>query len=251
MKAKNFMLVCASESLPELDEKYDKWCEKEYIPYVFGDFNLLVAGHYKIVRGLSDPTHPGLAEPEGGYAKYLTIYEFASEESYHAFENGPEMKKALASANKNWKNGEIVIKFQAQYKLRGTWLGQKKAKVGLIHITGVEIPEEADEAFNRYYHENTIPTMIKNPNLLRADSYQLVKGISRSVSPFITEHKGNYPKYYNIYRLESLEAFQVYEHSTEMITNNKNFAKFAEAWPPGTFKIVIRAQYLPLKIWTK
>jgi len=251
MEAKPFMQVVAIESIPELNKKFREWYEVENLPCLFEDPNLSAVCHYQIIKGLSDPTHPGLAEPKGGYAKYLTIYGFESEASYRAFENGLEMKKVLANAIKTWKNGEIIIKFQAQYRLRGTWLGQKKAKVGLIHITGVEIPDEADEAFSRYYDGNIIPTVIKNPNLLGADSYQLVEGINHSVSPFIIEHKGKYPKYYNIYKLEGPEAFRVYEHSAEMITNNKNFAKFAEAWPPSTFKVVIRAQYVPIKTWVK
>ena len=251
MEAKPFVQVVAIESIPELNKKFREWYEVENLPCLFEDPNLSAVCHYQIIKGLSDPTHPGLAEPKGGYTKYLTVYGFESEASYRAFEDGSEMKKVLASAVKTWRTGEIVIKFQAQYRLRATWLGQKKAKVGLIHTTGVEIPDEADEAFRRYYDVDIMPTVIKNPNLLRADSYQLVEGINHSISPFIIENKGKYPKYYNIYKFEGPEAFRVYEHSTEMITNNKNFAKFAEAWPPGTFKVVIRAQYVPIKTRVK
>jgi len=251
MEAKPFVQVVAIESIPELNKKFREWYEVENLPCLFEDPNLSAVCHYQIIKGLSDPTHPGLAEPKGGYTKYLTVYGFESEASYRAFEDGSEMKKVLANAIKTWRTGEIIVKFQAQYRLRATWLGQKKAKVGLIHTTGVEIPDEADEAFRRYYDVNIMPTVIKNPNLLRADSYQLVEGINHSISPFIIENKGKYPKYYNIYKFEGPEAFRVYEHSTEMITNNKNFAKFAEAWPPGTFKVVIRAQYVPIKTRVK
>lgn len=251
MATHNFIMVCGSESPSELDDKYNKWLTQEYIPNLFKDSNVLAATHYEIVKGLSDPTHPGLAEPKGGYAKYLTIYEFENEEKYRAFENGSAMKEALAKASKTWQNGEITIKFQAQYRCRGSWMGQRQAKAGLIHITGVVVPEEADAAFNGYFHENTIPTMIKNPNLLKADSYQLIKGLNSSVAPFGFKHEGEYPKYYNIYELEGPEVFSVYEHSTEMLTNNKNFAKFASAWPLGTFRLVMRAQYVLSKTWAK
>jgi len=249
MEANAYILVSASQSVPDLDEKYRRWHEEEYVPCLIQDTNLLAATHYEIIRGLGDPTHPGLAEPEGGYGKYLTIYEFESEESCRSFESGAEMNKALEKAKKTWQNGEVIIKFQAQYRLRGSWAGQKQAKIGLIHITGVVVPEEADEAFNYYFHNYTIPTLIQNPRLLGADSYQLVSGLDYPVAPFLLEHKGEYPKYYNIYKLEGPESFKIYEHSNEMLTNNKNFAKYAEGWPPGTFKVAIRVQYVIKKAW--
>lgn len=251
MGASNIILVYGTESIPDLDEQYSKWCEDEYIPCLLEDANLRAVIHYQIIKGLSDPTHPGLAEPKGGYPKYLTVYEFESEKSCRAFQNGQAIKKAAEKANQTWTNSEIIVKFQAPYKLRGSWVGQKQAKVGLIHITGVVIPEEANEAFNYYFHNYTIPTLIQNLNLLGADSYQLTGELNPPASPFVLELEETIPKYYNIYKLEGPETFKVYEHSAEMSTNNKNFAKYAEDWPPGTFKVATRVQYAVVKEWVK
>lgn len=251
MIAKPFMEVVASESLPELDEKYNKWYEEMHIPSLLQNPNLLNVDRYRIVGGLSDPTHPGLAEPKEGYAKYLTIFNFENEEGFKAFDSSPEMEEALANATQMWKSGEVTVKFRAQYELRGIWEGKVKAKTGLIHITGVNVPPQADEAFNHFYHEMTIPTMIANPRLLGVDSYELVKGLARIDYPFAIEPESGYPKYYNIYKLENPESFRVYEHSHEMTTNSKNFTKFSESWPPGTFKVAIRVQYIPIMSWKR
>lgn len=251
MVAKSFIQVMASESLPELDEQYNKWCEEVQIPGLLKSASLLAARRYQIIRGLSDPAHPGLAEPEGGYGKYLTIFEFSNEDGFEAFNNSTEKEEVLTDTVKTWKRGEIAVKFEALYRLRGTWEGKVKANSGLIHITGMVLPSEAEDAFNRFYHENTVPTMLGNPKLLGVDSYELVKGIFSTEYPYAIESKAEYPKYYNIYRLESPQEFQAYEHSPEMHTNSANFAKFAQSWPPGTFQIVIRAQYLPIGTWGK
>ncbi len=240
MSAKPFLQVIASEALPELDEKYKKWCEEVYIPSLFENPNLLIASHYEIVSGISAP-HPGYVEPEAGYAKYLTIYEFGSEEGFKAF--GQEMERTLSNATKTWESGEVTIEFQAQYKLRNTWEGKRKAKVGLVNTTGVVLPPEAENAFYQYYCEKAIPTVLANPKLLSADSYELVEGLTCKNLPF------TYPKYYNIYKFESLEAFRSFDHSEEMLTNNKSYTKFLESWLPKAIKGVIRAQYLPLKTW--
>jgi len=251
MEVKPLIQVIASESLPELDKRYSKWCENIQIPALLRNPNLLCVSRYRIIVGISDPSHPGLAEPKEGYAKYLTIFEFENEEAFKTFDRSPEMEEALANEIQTWESGEIVVKFRAQYRLRYTWEGKVKAKVGIIHTSGVNIPPEADETFNRYYFEKAIPTITGNPYLMGVDSYELVKGLARSDYPFTIEPKGGYPKYYNIYKLESVEAFRAYEYSHEMTTNSRNFTNFAESWPPGTFKVAIRAQYIPIGSWAR
>lgn len=251
MAEESFIQLITSDSLPEVDDQYSKWCEKIQIPDLLKNANLLTVKRYRIIQGLGDPTHPGLAEPEGGYSKYLTIFKFADEEGFIAFNNSLEKKKVLANTIETWKHGEIAVTLDAQYRLRGRWEGKVKADTGLIHITGMVIPPKAEDAFNRFYHENTVLTMLGNPKLLGIESYELVKGIFSTEHPYSIGPKTRYPKYYNIYHLESPEEFQVYEHSAEMVRNSANFSRFAQTWPPGTFQVAMRVQYTPAGIWTK
>jgi len=251
MAEESFIQLITSDSLPEVDDQYSKWCEEIQIPGLFKNANLLAVKRYRIIRGLSDPTHPGLAEPEGGYSKYLTIFEFADERGFADFDNSLEKKEVLANTIKTWKHGEITVTLEAQYRLKGIWEGKIKADIGLIHITGIVVPPEAEEAFNGFYHENTVPTMLENPKLLGIESYELVKGIFSTEHPYSIRLNTRYPRYYNIYHLESPEEFQIYEHSAEMARNSANFSRFAQSWPPGTFQVAMRLQYTPAGIWTK
>lgn len=237
------------ESREEYDGKYLEWYERTYVPILLKNPSLWRMTLYRIAFGLADPTHPGLAEAKENYAKYLTINEFKNGASLKAFLRSSWTDEAERNLRKTW-NDKVTIKFREWYQLDKSWEVRKLAKVGLIHVVGVDLPSEAASALKKFHEEQTVPTLSANPNLLSVRRYEIAGKIQTTTARPASRPTGNSPKILNIYALKGIEEFRAYEHSLEMETNSKNYIKFASTWPPGTFRTVTRAQYTPLRFWT-
>ncbi len=248
MQNKPLILMNANEPLPELEEEYNKWYDEVHIPKVLKHPALSGVTRYKIVTGISDPDHPGLAEPKEGYARYLTIYDFDDEEGFKAFDYDPGVKEAKESSAQKWQGGGLAVKFRAQYKPRRTWEGKVKTKVGMIHLVGTTVPPEVEDEFNHWYDEIHIPIVLPNPRLLGLTRYEIVAGIANPDHPFIKPEEERYPKYLTIYDFESPESFHTYDHSPEIQAANE---EMKGSWKPGIIKVLMRAQYVPLIVHTK
>lgn len=251
MQTKPLININANEPVPELEGKYNKWYDEVHIPIVLKNPALLGLTRYKIVTGISDPSHPGLAEPKEGYARYLTIYDFENEETFRAFDQSPEMKEALEDLTRTWRSGELTVKFRAQYKPRRTWEGKVKAPMGMIHMVGPTVPPQVEDEFNHWYDEIHIPVLLRDPRLLGLTRYKIVTGIAHPDHPHSTGPGEAYPKYLTIYNFESPESFRAYDHSPEMNAENEEWEKMRESWNPGATKVLMRAQYTPIRTWTR
>ena len=101
--------IVASESTPEKEAEYDDWYTNRHVPMLFEFKGMKAAGRYKM-----------MGEAEGA-SKYLTFYEFESEEAQKAFMESPELKAAIEDFENTKDKVAVEIKWAAGYKLIRSW----------------------------------------------------------------------------------------------------------------------------------
>ena len=87
MEDKSIFFIVATECVPEVEEKFNKWYDEVHIPMLLEMKGLKEVRRYKLVRGNNDQ-----------YPKYMATYVFEDMEAYEEFENGP----VLAAAKRKW-----------------------------------------------------------------------------------------------------------------------------------------------------
>jgi uncharacterized protein (TIGR02118 family) len=101
--------IVASESTPEKEKEYDDWYTNKHVPMLFEYKGMKAASRYRL---------KGDAE---GAARYLTFYEFESEEAQKAFMDSPAFNAAIEDFEKTKDKVEIQIKWAAGYELIRAW----------------------------------------------------------------------------------------------------------------------------------
>jgi len=251
VKEKKTLKLIGLEPRPEVDRDFIDWYMKEHLPVLMKSREVLSISVNQIMTGLSDPSHPGLAEPEGGYAKYLSIFEFNSIDGCKTFQGNSQAIDAFDKAKDDWKPSDVIVKFHEHYTLDKAWEIRSKRNVGLLHFVGVDVPDELKDAMKFFHEKNTVPTLSRNRNLISIERYDIVDLPTTQSYSFALQKAGTRPKILNIYRLGGISQFKSYENSKEMHLNSQNFTRFASSYLPNTFKVVMRIQYLPLKTFRR
>lgn len=101
--------IVATECLPEVEEKFNKWYDEVHIPMLLK------------LKGLKEVTRFKVITEGGGYPTYMATYKFENMRAYEAFENGPILKAARAEIEETWKTKRFEIKWRVAYQPMNTW----------------------------------------------------------------------------------------------------------------------------------
>ena len=103
------MLIVATQTTPEMEDKYNQWYNDTHIPMLLNYDGLKKASRYKILGDNKDQS------------KYLAFYEFESEQAMFAMNSSPEFTAAMEEMQGSWPNGGIDIIWMANYGLIKAW----------------------------------------------------------------------------------------------------------------------------------
>ena len=109
METKPVINIIGTRCRPEDEEKFNKWYDEIHIPLVFRFKGLKAATRYKITHETEE------------YPKYVTIYEFESQEAFEAYDNGPEGAASNEDTRETWKERGLERKWRVQYERIKTW----------------------------------------------------------------------------------------------------------------------------------
>jgi len=109
MPSNLLMQIVAAESTPEKDAAFDNWYTGKHVPMLFQFKGVKQASRYRL-KGDNKQC-----------SRYLTIYEFESEEDLAAFPKSP----AFAAAIKDYENMKeevgFTMKWAGVYELIKSW----------------------------------------------------------------------------------------------------------------------------------
>jgi len=109
MPGHHLIQIVAAESTPEKDAKFEKWYREVHVPMLFQYEGVKQAGRYRLKGN------------DKRCSKYLTMYEFDSEEALSAFPKS----EAFAAAIKDFENNKEAVGFTERwvgvYELIKSW----------------------------------------------------------------------------------------------------------------------------------
>ena len=109
MEDKSILFIVATECLPEVEEKFNKWYDEIHVPMLLK------------IKGLTEVTRYKVVTATGEYPKYMATYKFESPSAYEAFETGPELIAAREEIAETWKENKFEIKWRVAYEPMKTW----------------------------------------------------------------------------------------------------------------------------------
>ena len=101
--------IVAAESPPEKDAAFDKWYTEEHVPMLFDFPGVKQASRYRL-KGDNKQC-----------ARYLTIYEFESEDALAAFPKSPAFAAAVADFENRKEEVGFTMKWAGVYELIKSW----------------------------------------------------------------------------------------------------------------------------------
>jgi heme-degrading monooxygenase HmoA len=110
MMANSMVLsIVAAECTPEVEAKFNQWYNEVHIPMIFPYKRLKKATRYQRIGDSQEPS------------QYLALYEFENAEALADFSKSPEFVAAGEDMRQTWQDGDIDIKWVAQYQPITTW----------------------------------------------------------------------------------------------------------------------------------
>jgi hypothetical protein len=109
MPSHKLIQIVAAESTPEKDAKFNKWYIDVHIPMLFGYKGVKEVNRYRVK--MDDPK----------LAKYLTIYEFDSEEDLAGFTKSKAFTDAIADFEAKKDEINFISKWFGIYEHIKTW----------------------------------------------------------------------------------------------------------------------------------
>ena len=109
MPDSNVVLIVATQTNPETEDKYNQWYNDIHIPMLLKYEGLKKASRYRVMGDNKEQ------------AKYLAFYEFKSEEAMSAMNSSPEFAAAMEEMQGSWPDGGIDIVWMANYSLIKAW----------------------------------------------------------------------------------------------------------------------------------
>ena len=109
MQERPVIHVTATQCKPEVESKFNRWLEETHIPMLLKFKGLKGVTRYKTIYETEE------------YPKYLTIFTFASQKAYEAYETGSELAAAREETKETWKEGGIKVIWRVQYQPIKTW----------------------------------------------------------------------------------------------------------------------------------
>ena len=109
MPSNKLIQIVAAESTPEKDAKFEKWYTGKHVPMLFQFKGVKQASRYRLKGDIS------------GCCKYLTIYEFESEEALAAFPKSPAFAAAIEDYEKTHEEIAFTMKWAGVYELIKSW----------------------------------------------------------------------------------------------------------------------------------
>jgi heme-degrading monooxygenase HmoA len=101
--------IVAAESTPEKDAKFEKWYTEVHVPMLFGFAGVKQASRYR------------LKGDDKNCSKYLTIYEFESEEALAAFPKSPAFAAAIQDFENKKETVGFTMRWAGVYELIKSW----------------------------------------------------------------------------------------------------------------------------------
>ena len=99
------IMIAANECKPEVEDEYNRWYNDVHLPMFFEYEKLKKASRYKLKGDIP------------GCSKYLSVYEFETEDDLKGFLGSDAMKKAIEDFDRKWKQGEFINNWGASYEL--------------------------------------------------------------------------------------------------------------------------------------
>ena len=105
----------------------------------------------------------------------------------------------------------------------------------VLNIVATECPPDEEDKFNKWYNEVHVPMLFKFPGMLEVTRYKL-----------LGEAAGQ-AKYLALYEFKDQASFEAFSKSAELAAARD---EMSQTWKNG-IDIKWRAQYEPIKTWTK
>jgi heme-degrading monooxygenase HmoA len=109
MPSHKIIQIVAAESTPEKDAKFDKWYREVHIPMLFEYEGVKEVNRYRLKGDFK------------GCSKYLTMYEFDTEEEMAGFAKSPAFAAAVADFEDKKDTVGFISKWFAVYEKIKTW----------------------------------------------------------------------------------------------------------------------------------
>ncbi len=109
MSGHKLIQIVAAESTPEKDAKFEKWYRETHVPTLFAYPGLKQASRYRL-KGENPQC-----------SKYLTIYEFDTEEELAGFAKSQAFANAITDFETNKDEVGFISKWFGVYELIKTW----------------------------------------------------------------------------------------------------------------------------------
>ena len=106
----------------------------------------------------------------------------------------------------------------------------------IVNIVATECQADQEAAFNKWYDEVHVPMLLKFQGMTAVTRYKLAGGSEGQA------------RYLAIYEFQDQSAFKAYEASPELAAAR---AEISQTWKVKGFDTKWRAQYQPLRTWTK
>ena len=109
MEAKSVIHLVGTTCPPEMEEKFDAWYSDRHVP------DLLK------FKGVKKVTRYKRLYPSEEHPKFLTIYEFESQQDFEAYFSSPERTAALEDWENIQKELSASATMRVQYEVIKTW----------------------------------------------------------------------------------------------------------------------------------
>ncbi|MDO8568192.1 MAG: DUF4286 family protein [Dehalococcoidales bacterium] len=106
--------IVGTECLPEVEEKFNKWYNEDHAAVLIKFPGLLKITRFKMIE--KQNPHDTIQKFNTHYPKYITIYEFESEEAFHAYDVSKEYAEAHKKLVETW--GSTVREFNTRWRVQ-------------------------------------------------------------------------------------------------------------------------------------
>jgi antibiotic biosynthesis monooxygenase (ABM) superfamily enzyme len=104
-----FTLMVANQPGPGKEAEYNQWYNEVHVPMMFAFKGMKKAARYHLLGDSPDSS------------RYISIYEFDTEEDLKAFPRSAEFAAAIKDFDSKWKDGGFERKWGASYELVQSW----------------------------------------------------------------------------------------------------------------------------------
>lgn len=230
----------ATRVLPQEEERYNKWVEEGYYPIYLRNPCVTGIDRYRIVNESPD------------YNKTLSIQHFKDMDSWNNYQKSPE-RAAITKDYATWHREVIwsgIFQLVKSFRSSSSVTEGKQTTLvddaPIVHLAAFNLNRENAEKYSMWFNEwgqkIYIPILMKLPGL-RAINYYRWTGKSREREI----RDPDYPRYVSIIYFESLNAYENYAESPELIVLHE-----ALKTPfPGGLDYKWNVQYQLTRSWRK